>query len=1264
MPVLTAGHSHKMIDNQTRAHFDDSDLISILPEEGIPELAITKLDVTMTDTGARMATEIAFESPFKISVHGLHGLGLGLAIDDETVLRMHLQDLNLEKGFQVMPLTLELDVEHALIQRDRVSRAFTTLTDQILKEDYGSILASMSGPILVKDLPTLNEMTQDLQIYLPVKKVLDSISVDDIKGFVSVDGITSVLKKSWLGLSVGSDTITVDSNLVLPPFLAIPRHISFPYTTAISVGSPSVSALAIRVDPVTIVRDDSSIHVSTKITVIPVNTIDAADALGQSINPLLAAVPRASTITLRDLGMTDGSGHRFDWTSHLFSKANLPFPLPNIICKVCVLDMLTNGGKEIPLSIPAMDVTQLESDPGFNAKGAVNIALPGWLPEIHVAIGYLDLAVTVETTAIAEAVLDGGLRFDKAQRITPLNANLYFKQSIADKIQSLVSAFMSTDHDSSAGMTGFHMGPDRSRKIVTFSRIIVEIDVTSIRDIAMMIGKGAITSLIIPDMLVVQSVDLNVPSSTKVLLGMGTALHNPTPFSLNVGSVAFDAFVDGEFMTGISLSPLSISRGLGPLNLGLDMTISKGTDILSAKIGALVRQVVGLANQGLGFSEFMADSLQMLGEVFYTIDVTHLTLSPRHNPNGHGKIDMLSPVKLSLQVSQLYALSSALIGTQAAFSPVSIAPLLPSKDNLFQLDPSIRSAALEATPHGSLEVGASVGYTNPLPISVHIPYCSATVTLGGLEKDLVIAHILGIHLSRGRGLLDIIAALKFPQTDPNMPVSFSNLLSQFLGGTISPSIGIKALSFGSGPGDVNVLLSHVAIELDFVTKHLGWIGPYALQHGQQLLELYIQEYVNENSLQIVSTASGGLEVQISNSLGLVLHDLAVNFLPSRQMSISVNTAVVFPFPVTLRLPFLRFSMGLDDFPFMDIRITGLSMNGQGSNEMSLGMHIIFHESEALTNAFNRLSTQLMKGFEGKDMLQFGSLFLGFTESDTIQTFSLVSIPLPLEPVIAILSKVFTNLSHRIDIVKLLDALGISLASLKARSLPHRTLDAGAGISFQNNFKFTLHGLGHVEANIALDKEEMIDLSSSGLNLRPGLNTIDFGANLTFHSSATLQSNVAKMFETIANSGMGNNAEIISVSGVKFGYFDSEPIGFLSGIIVSFPASYVLNKQVLDIVSALVQKALNLKMEDLRLQALMERLDIGRVNLDTTVADRILLEGQVGVKKIPTEFDIDIGFTGGFADLDTERFVFVLKVFIFVDLNRVFSGYVISLSLPD
>jgi hypothetical protein len=864
------------------------------------------------------------------------------------------------------------------------------------------------------------------------------------------------------------------------------------------------------------------------------------------------------------------------------------------------------------------------------------------------------LEVTIETSSVANAVLDYGLRFDKAQRITPFNANLYLKHSIADKIQSLVSAFMTTDHASSVGMAGLNMGQDQSSKIVTFSRIAVEIDVASIRDIAMMIGKGAIASLIKPDMLVVQSADLNLPSSTKVLVGLGTTLQNPTPFSLNLGYVAFDAFVDGEFMSGISLSPLLMSRGFGPLNLELDMTISKGTDILSAKIGALVRQIVALANQGLGFSHVLADSVQILGEVFYTIDVTHFTLSPRQNPNGPGKIDMISPVKLSLQVSQLYALSSALIETQASFSPISIAPLIPAKNVLLQLDPTIRSVALEATPHGSLEVVASVGYTNPLPISVHIPYCSATITLGGLEKDIVIAHISGISLSRGRGLLDMKAALTFPQTDPNMPVLFSNLLTQFLAGTISPSVGIKALSFGSGPGDVNMLLSHVAIELDFVTKHLGWLGPYVSQYGQRFLESYVKKFVDENALQITSTVSGGLDVKIADSVGLVVRDLAVNFLPSRQMAISINTAVAFPFPVKIRLPFMRLSMGLNDLPFMDMRISGLSLNGQGSNDMSLGIHVIFHESEALTDTFARLSRDLAKRLESKDVVQFGSFAFGFSETDTIQTFSLVSISLPLGPIIGIVNKIVTNLAHKVDIVKLLESLGISLARLKARSLPQRTLDAGAGISFQNNFKLTLRGLGHVEANIALEKEAMVDLRSSGLSLYPGLNTIDFGANLTFHSSMTLQSTVARMFETIATSGLGNNAEIISISGVKFGYFDSEPIGFLSGVTISIPASYVLNKQIVNVVLVLAQRALNLKLDDVRLQALMDRVDIGRVNLDTAVADRILLEAQFGVTRIPTEFDIDIGYTAGLADLDAERYALNFKMCLY-ESNPLFQA---------
>ena len=248
----------------------------------------------MTDLGMALHTTLSFENPFKLVLKELTNLDIGIAIDATTIVRVRIRELNLGLGFQTLDLDIDLFLDDPAVSPEKVHEAVSTAAQKLLSGHLDLLDVAIAGPMSLEKMEFLPEITAPLAIRLPIQDVVQQFNTTDMQNLLSVDSLKELLKKASLDVNVGSEQIQIQSEIVLPALLAIPRQIEFPYKTHLAIGKGNTSAISVEVGNVHISRNDVAIGVATGLSINPINSIPAAEALAMAINPLLASEPKVN----------------------------------------------------------------------------------------------------------------------------------------------------------------------------------------------------------------------------------------------------------------------------------------------------------------------------------------------------------------------------------------------------------------------------------------------------------------------------------------------------------------------------------------------------------------------------------------------------------------------------------------------------------------------------------------------------------------------------------------------------------------------------------------------------------------------------------------------------------------------------------------------------------------------------------------------------------------------------------------------------------
>jgi hypothetical protein len=283
--------SFKKVGQEMRNKFSLEDLIDL----NSYFLNWSGLSLEMDDDGIAVGIDYALEngSPFGVILESTEFL---LAIENVPVMVVQLEPFSLSKGYQERRIGVKLSFNDQRVSPEKTRQAIVDASKRFAESLDMSF--SVLGPVSVSN-SFVSDITKDLKFEVPLKDIgfllqWLGVSFDPaaLEGLLTLQNLQNIFDGSTFGLKVLSELIQANLNLALPA-IPIPKQISFPYQTSLSLYGTSTRLLETRVDPVMISRKGKiSVNVST--SVIPVNTDIAAEEFGAALNPLFSKSPQVS----------------------------------------------------------------------------------------------------------------------------------------------------------------------------------------------------------------------------------------------------------------------------------------------------------------------------------------------------------------------------------------------------------------------------------------------------------------------------------------------------------------------------------------------------------------------------------------------------------------------------------------------------------------------------------------------------------------------------------------------------------------------------------------------------------------------------------------------------------------------------------------------------------------------------------------------------------------------------------------------------------
>ncbi|KAJ3172657.1 hypothetical protein HDU88_005987 [Geranomyces variabilis] len=1098
------------LNSKMKQHFKQNDLITLLP--GLPDINIQALDITMADSGVTVATTVFLENPTKINIAQINGLGFKLQVENQTMAIVKVRQLALAPDdINKLNLVMDISFDDPSITKEQVSQTISNVLNKLLVTgDYQNLSVAITGPLSLDQCTWVSSITGPFALYLPMGDILQALNFDDIRKMLTLEGVTKLAANTTISATVLSDSIIVPASIVLPRLLALPPQININYNVSAAVYGGDQRTLGVDLWPITILTNDDGMKLSTTILARPENSLPAATALANAINPLLASVPSNSSINLKELSFfapaPGGTPAPFAWSKSLFDDSTIAVPLPPILCLPCILDLVTKNGTELPFGINSLALEQLATAPGFSAIGSANIDLPTTIPRIEMNLGYASLDLAVERVPAASAILPQGLQFIPNGLPVALNAQAILSRdpALPAKVQNLAdSLFKNGSIPSSVGISNLMFGPSANTSFVTFSKLLIELNTAGLKSLVDKVVTTVKGTILKPHLIKPTVAELTVVSATTVNLGFAADFVNPVNISVSLGNLDADVLLNDGQLINLALPPLKLTLGPGGINLNLGMGLATGANGMAESIATLVNEVVSGADITALFS------------------ATNVVLSPAGTRGtvNPAIIDQIKTVKVTVPPSFINEINPL---THPDTSPIDLSAMLPGDDLINQLNIDPQAASLETLPGAVLAASAAVGYTNPLALALSLPFAQFTVAIE--DVPIVVIQIVDLKLVRGNGVAAPKLVLAFDQTDGSVPDLVAEAVQEVLAGHLSQKFSVLNVIFGASPQDTNDLLGKVNVDLRPITDQID---------TRQL----INAAMNLLPMKFPMRA-GDL---LASASSLVEGTIGLNTLPAKTLGVNANVGLKLPFALTLNIGYVGAHVGINDHPLLAF----LLQNGikiiptGGTSNIALDTQIPFEDDEAAQDSVGRLVANFFEGSSLDTSIGLNGMALGSSAGDTINALSKVTFGVPLDAIIA--------LDGPSDIFSLLGGVRPAIGGATLETRPGNNLgllvDMGIALPLKINAN-----VGYVAAAVGLNQNPMLQFQlPTGLviNGAGAMTELKLNTQLAFVDTEATQYAVNDLVNNLV--GGRHLGAVIGIGGLGIGASATDLITALSKV---------------------------------------------------------------------------------------------------------------------
>ena len=304
---------------------------------------------------------------------------------------------------------------------------------------------------------------------------------------------SDILEKSDISVNIDEHGINIPLSLIFPRFFPLPPRVKFPASVNFGIFGTSVKAIEVTINPITIDTSNEFTKLKTEVKIIPVNTWEAADSLSGAINPLISLKPSNSSVGIGDIKFKIDE-HVLRWSESLIKSEKVDVPL-SAICIECLI----RGSTEMTASNYALprpkglDISQLVDVSGFSISAMIDAPKADGL-QVEVNLGYFGMSVELQRKEVILFDLPSGIHLspDKSEVSIKSRLLLSHEPLLASNLQAMLNSIQTGDQSSILGVSGILLGNSEQNSLITFSKLIVEIDVKELhgRALPLLIGEN------------------------------------------------------------------------------------------------------------------------------------------------------------------------------------------------------------------------------------------------------------------------------------------------------------------------------------------------------------------------------------------------------------------------------------------------------------------------------------------------------------------------------------------------------------------------------------------------------------------------------------------------------------------------------------------------------------------------------------------------------------------------------------------------------
>ncbi|KAJ3118043.1 hypothetical protein HDU96_004282 [Phlyctochytrium bullatum] len=662
-------------------------------------------------------------------------------------------------------------------------------------------------------------------------------------------------------------------------------------------------------------------------------------------------------------------------TIKALEKIRVSIPLSSIFKLDGAPDLGTVITETLKISIGGVDLaTKSGKTLGLGARVAFDVPFDIGLKLDRVTAGVGAKGVSLASVDLANLSI-GGPGAGRQQALN-IQTDVAFSEAneAQDAMADLVNDVLSNSPRTSIDLGTLSFGVSESDRILSFSKAKIPVGIASL--VTSIFGgpidlTQSVRTLLDNSLnnvngtggIGLTSATVDIQSGSHIVLGASANADFKLPFPLTVqiGSIGVnDINFDSVAFAKANIAGLGLQTGAA-LNVSLiDVTLESGESI-ATKIATMVsaytmangpgKSAATLNVAGIAIGEKAGDAIAIFSKVKVAIPVDSI-FGPIAKFLDQGLTNILG------------GLNGNVIGENSDGSlRVSL-----GKD----LGITLGDCRVAFDPSSVIRAGVAGGLDFPLAINAKVPFVGIALSMDDTYAFDV--SVSGINVNgKGRSELKIEARIGIMDSDP-LAAKVAAIADAFFAKDKFPgNIVFSGLRIGASSSDTISALSKASIPVGLDRIADAFFGNVS------------------RSIDIFG---------ILNSFGFGLSAIDVSLPSPRTMRTVVGVKLGNKFPLTVELPYLSTSLGLDYADVFSVDFNKPFKLSQGNQDSNLDINLGFVSSRDAQLAVKKFSEAVYEQGWGKttERLAITSLKLGYSSTDYIRAFSKARIGLPTSSV--------------------------------------------------------------------------------------------------------------------------------------------------------------------------------------------------------------------------------------------------------------------------